>query len=177
MLKVISALLSAALVGGCVTNSNGFAANYDPNEVAWAKAGGSGSIVGTVHAVAVDGRQFSCIGRFVTLIPASTYSNEVVELYFGNLDHGRREFDQGTNLPLPERKFEHDLIRTPCNSENEFVFERIADGIYYAVVNLSARVHEDREASVRNSGLGIRGLAIMRRVKVENGALTRLDLS
>ena len=109
---------------------------FDTTAAARMMADGPNTIKGNAFMRQRGGAVVTCAGQHVTLIPATGYAITRFIALFGNKESAanmsRRDF---TFIPdVPEY---HIMVRTTkCDAQGNFIFERVADGDFYATVTV-----------------------------------------
>lgn len=133
---------------------------FNLDEVKWVKTVGNSSIHGKAFLKLKNNETKGCAGFGVELLPVAKYSNERIFKIYGNNDHGKILIEDNIPKFTPDAKGYHDMvIKTKCNSSNEFSFNNISDGEYY-VIGFIIWDKNDNGKAVKTGG------AVMRKVKV-----------
>ena len=123
------ALFVAAFLAGCAAPKVDLNSTFDPREVAYIKANGSGQIAGQAFLKTVGGDVKYAAGNAVTLIPAGTYARERMNAIYGGGRCAARKPDFGRTDPA----YEQYMRRTTADGEGRFSFNGLAAGPYYVV--------------------------------------------
>ena len=93
---------------------------------------GSGRISGKAYLSKPDGTRATCAGSEVILIPATNYAAERMQALYKSKRAGfnaTRKFNF-----VPDESDFHDLIvRSKCDANGEFFFDRLGGGAFYVV--------------------------------------------
>ncbi len=107
---------------------------FNIDDVKWVKAAGNSSIQGKAFIKLKNKETKGCAGFGVELLPAATYANERILKTYGNNDHGQILMEDNPPKFTPDAKEYHDMvIKTKCNTNNEFTFNNISAGEYYVI--------------------------------------------
>lgn len=93
---------------------------------------GSGRITGNAHMYKSTGERVTCAGVDVVLIPATAYAAERMKALYGSSQSGFNA-TRAYNF-VPDVSDFHDLIiRSKCDADGRFVFDRLGAGAFYVV--------------------------------------------
>ncbi len=133
---------------------------FNLDEVKWVKTAGTSSIHGKASLQLKNNETKGCAGFGVELLPVANYSNERIKNIYGNNDQGKILIEGSIPKFTPDPKEYHDMvIKTTCNSNNEFTFNNISAGEYYVIGFIIWDVTE-KGKSVKTGG------AVMKKMKV-----------
>jgi hypothetical protein len=133
---------------------------FNLDDVKWVKTAGNSSIHGNAFIKLNNNESKGCAGFGVELLPVAKYSNERIFKIYGNNDHGKILIEDNIPKFTPDAKGYHDMvIKTKCNSNNEFSFNNISAGEYYVIGFIIWDKNENGK-TVKTGG------AVMKKVKV-----------
>lgn len=133
---------------------------FNLDEVKWVKKVGNSSIHGKASLKLKNNETKGCAGFGVELLPVAKYSSERILNIYGNNDQGKILIEGTIPKFTPDPKEYHDMvIKTKCNSNNEFTFNNISAGEYYVIGFIIWDINENDKA-VKTGG------AVMKKVKV-----------
>jgi hypothetical protein len=133
---------------------------FNLDDVKWVKTAGNSAIHGKAFLKLKNNESKGCAGFGVELLPVAKYSNERILKIYGNNDHGQILIEGTIPKFTPDAKGYHDMvIKTKCNSTNEFTFDKISPGEYYVIGFIIWEINENGKA-VKTGG------AVMKKVKV-----------
>jgi hypothetical protein len=133
---------------------------FNIDDVKWVKTAGNSAIHGKAFLKLKNNETKGCAGFGVELLPVANYSNERILKIYGNNDHGQILIDDNIPTFTPDAKGYHDMvIKTKCNSNNEFTFNTISSGDYY-VIGFIIWDKSENGKTVKTGG------AVMKKVKV-----------
>lgn len=163
MTSARATLAVALLVGLCACATPvPLQSHFEPREVAWFSARGTGTIEGNAIARAYNGIVKTCAALPVTLFPVSTYAKERMRALYGSAEEGFNPalmgrpaaFDNDDPAYLKTAK------TTRCDAHGRFAFSELPDGDYFLVGEVTWR---DRQAGLLQGGY------LMRRLQLSTG--------
>ena len=173
MKKVV---LLSVFLGGCTvmdTPANFYpeiSATFDPAEVAWAKEAGSNTITGNAVLRTVGGDAKTCAGLEVNLVPMSSYAKARFDVMYGGLSRGILPASINKQWSSTDPRYVEAARRTRCDSQGNFIFERIPDGQYYVTAMVVWGVPQQYHTSTE-------GGVLMEKITVSGGETKRLILT
>jgi hypothetical protein len=161
----IAALTACAIPGASVPPYS-VQAPFDATVARAMLSDGPNTIKGNAFMRQQGGGVVTCAGQVVYLVPATAYAAERVQALYGNVERGvnagRRNFRFS-----PEPADYLSLVRTSrCDSQGNFVFERVADGDFFVNTLVSWQV-----------GNAAQGGQLMHRAAVKAGQTVSLVMS
>ena len=133
---------------------------FNIDDVKWVKTVGNSSIHGKAFLNLKNNETKGCAGFGVELLPVAKYSSERILNIYGNNDQGKIIIEGTIPTFTPDPKEYHDMvIKTKCNSNNEFTFNNISAGEYYVIGFIIWDKNENGTA-VKTGG------AVMKKIKV-----------
>ncbi|HOY22362.1 MAG TPA: hypothetical protein PK002_04375 [Cellvibrio sp.] len=133
---------------------------FNLDEVKWVKTVGNSAIQGKAFLTLKNNKTKGCAGFGVELLPVAKYSSERILNIYGNNDQGKIIIEGTIPTFTPDPKEYHDMvIKTKCNSNNEFTFNNISAGEYYVIGFIIWDTNENGK-SVKTGG------AVMKKIKV-----------
>jgi hypothetical protein len=133
---------------------------FNLDEVKWVKTAGNSAIHGKAFLTLKNNESKGCAGFGVELLPVAKYSSERILNIYGNNDQGKILIEGTIPKFTPDPKGYHDMvIKTKCNSNNEFAFNNISSGEYYVIGFIIWDINENDKA-VKTGG------AVMKKVKI-----------
>ena len=167
MTKLIYLMLGTAALSGCVVQEISLHSQYNPSEVSWHKASGTGQIKGSALIRQNGGGVVTCAGNEVSATPSSSYARERMTGIYGNQSKGYRPIVQQYKFDQPiDQNYLIDSFTTTCDAQGYFTFTNLADGQYFVTTSVVWRV-----------GYGTQGGFLMHRVTIEDGNLVEVVLS
>lgn len=118
-----------SLISGCGVPIE-VAAPFDKNEVAYIHQQGSATLTGQAFLRQNGGGVVTCAGSKVALLPAGAYTKEFVTKAFGNVQGGKVNALQVSQINHPDG-FTKQRRETICDAEGDFEFKNVANGDYY----------------------------------------------
>lgn len=169
MKPLITSLLTASALVGCASTTTPKYANiispFNPNEVAWIKKEGVGTVTGQAFLKTRGGDVKTCAGNKVILIPSSNYAVERIRLLYGTGDKGisyNLQTSSGEYLPVSDPLYQEYTLQTYCDASGNFEFDNLPDGIYY----INTSVFWETGAKYK----GTQGGYLMQRVAINGGS-------
>lgn len=140
---------------------------FNIDDVKWVKTVGNSSIHGKAFIKLKNNETKGCAGFGVELLPVAKYSNERIFKTYGNNDHGQILMEDNPPKFTPDAKEYHDMvIKTTCNSNNEFSFNNISAGEYYVIGFIIWEINENAKA-VKTGGAVIKKIKVAPKENVE----------
>lgn len=171
MLKITTVLLVTLSLTGCASKPFTPTKRFNPSELEWANASGSGVLSGQAFLKTVAGDVKTCAGNPVRLIPHSSYSAERIQYLYGNLVRGFNQSSLFSSKTIvnPDPRFYGYIRETVCDAQGEFKFGNIPDGTYYITTHVLWKVSADAYST--------EGGVLMKRVNVPSGSNQKHILS
>ena len=117
------------------------ASTFNPQEVAWAGAVGTGSIAGQAFFQTRGGQPRTCAGLEVSLQPHSTYGDERLIAIYGNAEQGYVSALASRIQFTPDDPSYKQSVRTStCDAQGNFVFNGLPSGKYFLVASIIWRI-------------------------------------
>ncbi len=164
----------AFLVCGCATEGRAPApqpvadanAAFRTADFGWSKAVGKGRIEGQLTYSAA-GKGFICGDTSVVLTPETPWVRRRMMILYNSNDYSALPADEVRGRTPPERSQDYSAFvrRTKCDAGNHFVFTDLPDGAWFVITV----AHPSVPGASRD-------IAIMRRVIVRNGQVSRVRL-
>lgn len=155
----IAAAAVALMLGGCVATQPRVYNIDTPFDEAQAKAQtqpGSNTLKGSAFLRQRGGAVVTCAGAEATLIPATEYATDRIRAIYGNTNKGQALY--ATKFSPDYTGYRTHTLKSTCDAQGNFVFERVADGSFY----VSAIVRWE-------AGGAAQGGPIMQRVDLRGG--------
>ena len=137
-------LLTLVAIVGC-THTPGppqtkyayLAASFDSRGAAQMIEGGQNTVKGNAFMRQQGGGVVTCAGEEVTMIPATAYAQLRMQYVYGNTKSGVVKYMPNVEFfPNPD-EYQNLTRRTRCDSQGNFLFERVADGDFYFVTSVN----------------------------------------
>ncbi len=133
--KLLTALATLVFGAGCATPPV-LSQRFDARSAGYVLSDGPNVIEGRASLTSRRGYLHTCRYSGVTLIPATAYSSERMILAFGNIDGGYANERVYERLPANENSA-HYMRYAPCDEDGRFRFERVANGKYFVVADIT----------------------------------------
>lgn len=168
MNRLLVPIAFAALMSGCATLEPqliSLQSTWDSTAAAFITQNGNNTIKGNAFMRQRGGGVVTCAGQTVTLIPATLYAIERIGQLYGPSETG---FNANRNLRFSPDPAEYQSMtrKSTCDSQGNFIFERVADGDYFVVLSVNWIV-----------GYTQQGGNLMHRIRVANAAQASLIMS
>jgi hypothetical protein len=170
-MKILSMALLLSLVG-CAAPSVlappilNLRATFDAAEATRLIGDGGNTIRGNAFMRQRGGGVVTCAGQTVSLVPATAYAKERIFALYDSLERGVNASRKNYTF-VPDSPEYVSLVRsTKCDSQGNFLFERVADGEFYVQVLVHWQV-----------GYNMEGGNMMHRVSVRGGQSSSVILS
>jgi hypothetical protein len=133
--------------------------DFDTNAASIINKKGSGGVYGQAFLKQAGGEVVTCAGNEITLIPATDYATQRLQMYYGSSDYGYRSYYM-LNITDAEEEGYYSYTRTTvCDAQGNFKFKNVANGTYYVTTTVIWAVSQYSNA----------GGALMHKVEVKNG--------
>ena len=143
---------------------------FEPREIAWFKARGTGSIEGTAIARNYKGVPKTCAALAVTLFPVSAYAKERMRALYDSDEEGFNPILMGrpADFENDDPRYAAMARTTRCDARGHFSFTELPDGAYFLVGEVTWR---DREMGLLQGGY------LMRQVHLSSGEAKQVLLA
>jgi hypothetical protein len=184
-MKQVSLLLACLAVSACATYAEptgpteprlypAQTTQFDPSEIAWFNQPGNNTIQGNAVLRTVGGEVRTCAGLQAQLAPVSTYGSERIRTIYKNDERGYVQALDLMEFPSTDPAFSASIRTTTCDSQGNFIFERLPDGEYYVNATVTWGVPQ---VGYYSSYTSTEGGILMQRVRVSGGETRRIVLS
>ena len=143
MKKAIATTLMFACLSGCASlvapppRQVNLTSTFNPQEVAWSKATGTGSITGQAFFQTRGGQPRTCAGLQVSLQPHSTYGDERLSAIYGNTEKGAVHALATRVQFVPDDPTYKETVKTStCDAQGNFSFTSLPAGKYFLVASI-----------------------------------------
>jgi len=107
---------------------------FNLDSVKWVKAKGNATVSGDAYLKLDSGVYKGCAGFNIELLPTSEYANERILATYGNTEQGQILMSEQPPKFVPDVKEYHEyLIKSACDPESGFSFNRVPSGDYYLI--------------------------------------------
>jgi hypothetical protein len=156
--------IAAVLVSGCATPvpTAQMTLPFNPGDVAWSRASGTATVEGRAAMSAAGNMLRTCAGGEAQLVPAGTYSAEMMRIVFGNDLRGSVAFGSARYPTNVAPGFGSTVRRIGCDPEGRFRFDAVPAGRWYVFSNVVFRG--------TGADAPTQGAALMQRIDVAEGA-------
>ncbi|HVO06133.1 MAG TPA: hypothetical protein VMT83_05065 [Burkholderiaceae bacterium] len=177
----------AALLTACATPAPPIKEISAPFDLAQAKRllrEGPNTIRGNALMRKRGGDVVTCAGRLVRLVPATKYAEQRMLVFYGSSERGRQELGPecdtslmrcDSDLKVSTYRFNPDppeysanVREQRCDAQGDFVFERVADGDFFVVTQITWETSASRSYQGGN---------LMQRVSVAGGKSVSIVLA
>jgi hypothetical protein len=158
-LKVFAVSILAVLLTACATPPlpvKEISAPFDQAQAQRLLKDGPNTIKGNALIRKRGGDVVTCAGRSVRLVPATKYAEQRMLAFYGSSRYQGLDVKYRFNPDPPE--YSTNAKEQKCDSQGDFVFERVADGDYFVVTQITW------ETTMSNQGGNL-----MQRVSVSGG--------
>jgi hypothetical protein len=131
----LAALATLVFGAGCATPPV-LSQRFDARSAGYVLTDGPNVIEGRASLTSRRGYVHTCRYSGVTLIPATAYSSERMTLAFGNINGGYANDRVYERLPANEY-FARYVRYVACDKDGRFRFERVANGRYFLVADIT----------------------------------------
>jgi len=125
---------------------------------------GHATVAGRAFLKLADGSYQTCAGFNIELLPVAAYSRERITRTYGNEQQGQILLEQNPPKFTPDEPEYHELLlKSVCNTEGEFRFERVPAGDYFVMAFI---IWDDTTGATPRKTGG----AAMKRIHVAEGS-------
>lgn len=160
-------LLCVSLAVGCAQPPIVLQATFNADEARAMLLPGVNQIRGNAFLRQQGGGVVTCAGSSVYLIPATHYARQRFRAIYGREDGPSVAGAGNAQTFVPDSADYLRLVKeTQCDSQGNFVFDRVADGDFYVQTNVVWTVGNSRQ-----------GGHLMRRLRVAGGEIVNVVVS
>ena len=161
MRKLLSTTFLLGILAGCAGGPLSGSVHqmrvvFDPGEAKQLLQPGRNTIKGNAFLRQTGGGVVTCAGATVYLVPATAYAKERIAVLYGSSNFAGYDLRTRFNPDSPE--YVSLVHTTRCDSQGNFVFERVADGEFFIRTVVTWRVGYDDQ-----------GGSLIHRVSVDGG--------
>lgn len=161
MKRILTSLIAAAALAGCVTTAP-TPAVFSVDQSAYVLAKGAGQIEGRAY-IERDGKVITATGNPVILIPATAYHTQRMRTLYG--DAKEKTFGTGPNPETPPEYTKYQRFSS-ADAAGRFRFDGVAPGNYYVIAIVTV------PAATGNQQVGVYDA-----VTVPAAGIVRIDLT
>lgn len=164
-------LVVAGIVTGCAVPMKPLppkihiAAPYDSVQASLLLRDGANTLKGNAFMRQRGGGVVTCAGKAVILVPATAYARERIEFLYRGKESGATVFREVWFEPDPP-EYVQNTKQTKCDSQGNFLFERVADGEFFVTTSVNWQVGYSNE-----------GGSLVAKVVLKNGQTSSVILS
>lgn len=156
-LVLLLSLAGCAVPSGLVQPIYNLRATFDATEATRLIGDGGNTIKGNAFMRQNGGGVVTCAGQTVSLIPATAYAKERIFALYDSLERGVNASRKNYKF-VPDSLEYASLVRsTKCDSQGNFLFERVADGEFYVQVLVYWKVGYNMEGGNMMHRVSVRG--------------------
>lgn len=155
---ILNTLSLILLIGGCALPARTVYvnSNFNAQKAERLTRPGPNTIRGRAFVNLPGGEAFSCDGHSVRLIPATRYATERIKYQFRSTRDG---FIRSRHLQFEPTytAYRKNIRETHCNERAEFVFENVADGTFYLIVDMVRFKNRIRQGGILMKQVSVSG--------------------
>ncbi len=160
MLRIF-ALLIIFYLSACADKTIPMMTIFDYEDTVFKMGQGEFVVTGTAFLYDENMKKRTCAGHTTFIFPQTAYTDEFMQIIFGNNDGGFRDIRTMGEKVAVDNRFNQTARRVVCDNKGTFTFSNIKKGDYYILVD-----------EIWNTNNGPTGGSLMTKISIENDNLS-----